>query len=206
MVYQLVHRVVAQASSALFHEHHELHSLPRQSCCNSSQFLAVSNAFVGNRSSRITTTSRRCLATEAPSEHVPSKDANINKIVEDISQLTLLQAADLVATLKSRLNIQEIAMPAAAPAAASSAAPADEPAAEQPAEKTIFNVKLESFDAASKPKVIREVKAMIPNLTLIDAKKLVESLPQTLKENIPKEDAEKLQKAFEALGAVVKLE
>ncbi|KAI3596694.1 60s ribosomal protein l7 l12 [Moniliophthora roreri] len=97
-------------------------------------------------------------------------------------------------------------MPAAAPAAASSAAPADEPAAEQPAEKTIFNVKLESFDAASKPKVIREVKAMIPNLTLIDAKKLVESLPQTLKENIPKEDAEKLQKAFEALGAVVKLE
>uniref|UniRef100_A0A0W0FKX1 Large ribosomal subunit protein bL12 C-terminal domain-containing protein n=1 Tax=Moniliophthora roreri TaxID=221103 RepID=A0A0W0FKX1_MONRR len=201
MVYQLVHRVVAQASSALFHEHHELHSLPRQSCCNSSQFLAVSNAFVGNRSSRITTTSRRCLATEAPSEHVPSKDANINKIVEDISQLTLLQAADL-----SRLNIQEIAMPAAAPAAASSAAPADEPAAEQPAEKTIFNVKLESFDAASKPKVIREVKAMIPNLTLIDAKKLVESLPQTLKENIPKEDAEKLQKAFEALGAVVKLE
>ncbi|KAK7060195.1 54S ribosomal protein L12, mitochondrial [Paramarasmius palmivorus] len=156
-------------------------------------------------SSRITTTSRRCLATEAPSEHIPSKDANINKIVDDISQLTLLQAADLVATLKSRLNIQEIAMPAAA-AAPAAAAPADEPAAEKPAEKTIFNVKLESFDAAAKPKIIREVKALVPNLTLIDAKKLVESLPQTLKENLPKEDAEKLQKTFEALGAVVKLD
>ena len=61
-------------------------------------------------------------------------------------------------------------MPAAsAPVAA--AAPADEPAAaEKPAEKTVFNVKLESFDAAAKAKVIREVKAMIPNLTLIDVR------------------------------------
>ncbi|KAK1226040.1 54S ribosomal protein L12, mitochondrial [Marasmius sp. AFHP31] len=165
------------------------------------------------RSSRIASSSRR-LATAAPSSaqtDAPpppstSKDANINRIVDDIAGLTLLQAADLVSVLKSRLNIQEIAMPAAsAPAAA--AAPADEPAAaEKPAEKTIFNVKLESFDTASKAKVIREVKAMIPNLTLIDAKKFVESLPQTLKENLPKEDAEKMQKTFEALGAVVKLD
>ncbi|KAJ8086188.1 54S ribosomal protein L12, mitochondrial [Marasmius tenuissimus] len=166
------------------------------------------------RSSRIASSSRRLATaasssaqTDAPPPPSTSKDANINRIVDDIAGLTLLQAADLVSVLKSRLNIQEIAMPAASAAPAAAAAPADEPAAaEKPAEKTIFNVKLESFDAASKAKVIREVKAMIPNLTLIDAKKFVESLPQTLKENLPKEDAEKMQKTFEALGAVVKLD
>jgi len=97
-------------------------------------------------------------------------------------------------------------MPAAtaAPAATSAAAePAEE---EKPKEKTIFNVKLESFDAGSKPKVIKEVKAMVPNLTLIEAKKFVESLPRVLKENLPKEDAEKLKKVFEGLGAMVTLE
>lgn len=92
----------------------------------------------------------------------------------------------------------------AAPAAA--AAPSDEPVAEKPKEKTIFNVLLESFDAGAKPKIIREVKALVPNLTLIDAKKFVESLPKTLKENLSKEDAEKLKKTFTDLGAVVKLD
>lgn len=88
---------------------------------------------------------------------------------------------------------------------------------------------MESFDAGAKPKVIREVKAMVPNLSLIEvkftlllsiaifilqrsdtlliqAKKFVESLPKILKENLSKADAEKLQKTFEAIGAVVKLE
>lgn len=126
--------------------------------------------------------------------------------MDDISGLTLLQAADLVTHLKSRLNIKEIAMPTAAAAPVAAAAPSDEPAAEKPKEKTIFNVQLESFEAGAKPKIIREVKALVPNLTLIDAKKFVESLPKVLKENLPKEEAEKLKKTFEALGAVVKLD
>jgi large subunit ribosomal protein L7/L12 len=85
-------------------------------------------------------------------------------------------------------------------------------------------VKLESFDAGSKPKIIKEVKALVPNLTLIEvclsfffvsfswlsrrvqAKKFVESLPKVLKEGIPKEDAEKIKKAFEAHGAIVLLD
>ncbi|KAJ8523038.1 hypothetical protein ONZ45_g488 [Pleurotus djamor] len=136
----------------------------------------------------------------------PSSDPTINRIVDDISGLTLLQAADLVTLLKSRLNIQEIAMPAAAPSAPAAAAAEEAPVEEKPKEKTVFNVKLESFDAGAKPKIIREVKALVPNLTLIDAKKFVESVPQLLKENLPKEDAEKLKVAFEKLGAVVKLE
>jgi len=154
----------------------------------------------------------RCLVTEAASSSSaasspsPPSDPKIGRIVDDISGLTLLQAADLVTLLKSRLNIQEIAMPAAS-GPAPAAAPVEEAAVEEkPKEKTIFNVKLESFDAAAKPKIIREVKAMIPNLTLIDAKKFVESVPKVLKENMPKEDADKLKTAFEALGAVVVLE
>jgi len=135
-------------------------------------------------------------------------DPKIGRIVDDISGLTLLQAADLVTLLKSRLNIQEIAMPSAAVAAGSAAAtaPAEEVEEEKPKEKTIFNVMLESFEAGAKPKIIREVKALVPNLTLIDAKKFVESLPKVLKENQSKEDAEKMKATFEALGAVVKLE
>lgn len=147
-------------------------------------------------------TSPRALQAAAAAK--PASET-IDRIVDDISKLTLLQAADLVTALKDRLNIQEIAMPsAAAPAAAAPAA--EETVKEEPKEKTIFNVKLESFDAAAKPKIIREVKAIVPNLTLIDAKKFVEGVPKILKENVTKEDAEKLQKAFEALGAVVKLE
>lgn len=78
--------------------------------------------------------------------------------------------------------------------------------AAKPKEKTIFNVRLESFDAGAKPKIIKEVKAIVPNLTLIEAKKFVESLPKVLKEGIPKEDAEKIKKAFEAHGALVILD
>jgi len=111
----------------------------------------------------------------------------------------------LVASLKSRLNIQEIAMPAAA--AAPAAAPAEEAAEEEkPKEKTIFTAKLMKFEATSKPKIIKEVKSILPNLNLMEAKKFVESAPQTLKENLSKEDAEKLKAAFEALGATIVLE
>ncbi|KAF8075990.1 ribosomal protein L7/L12 C-terminal domain-containing protein [Lyophyllum atratum] len=175
---------------------------------------ALSRRTTFTYSSRIATTSR-CLATatEAAKSTPPpppvqkSNDATVSRIVDDISGLTLLQASDLVTQLKSRLNIQEIAMPAAAhQRLLPQLLQTNLCRQEKPKEKTIFNVKLESFDAGAKPKIIREVKALVPNLTLMDAKKFVESLPKFLKENLPKEDAEKLQKTFEALGAVVKLE
>ncbi|KAF9481977.1 ClpS-like protein [Pholiota conissans] len=157
----------------------------------------------------LATATEAAKSTPPPPPAAATSDPRITRIVDDISSLTLLQASDLVSLLKTRLNITEVAMPAAAPSAApaqAAAAASDEPAAEKPKEKTVFNVKLESFDAGAKPKVIREVKALVPNLTLMDAKKFVESLPKVLKENLSKEDAEKLQKAFESIGAVVKLE
>ncbi|KAJ9111633.1 hypothetical protein QFC19_000989 [Naganishia cerealis] len=132
----------------------------------------------------------------------------LSTIVDSISGLTLLEVSELVQALKTRLNITEVAMPAAsaAPAAGGAAPAAEAPAEEKPKEKTIFTVKLEKFDAAAKAKIIREVKAIMPNMNLVEAKKFVESVPQTLKENLPKDEAEKLKKTLEALGATVALE
>jgi large subunit ribosomal protein L7/L12 len=72
-------------------------------------------------------------------------------------------------------------------------------------EKTMFNVKLVKFDAAAKPKIIKEVKAML-GLSLVDSKKFVESAPKMLKEGLAKEEAEKIQKVLKDLGAEVALE
>ena len=98
---------------------------------------------------------------------------------------------------------------AAGPASGSAvaAAPAEEAEEAAPAkeEKTLFNLKLESFDAASKPKVIKEIKAML-GLSLVDSKKFVESVPKTMKEGVPKEDAEKIVETLKALGATVIME
>lgn len=96
-------------------------------------------------------------------------------------------------------------MPVAMPTAGSGAAPAAAAEEEKPAEKTEFNVKIDKVDAAAKAKVIREVKNLA-GLNLVEAKKFVESVPKVLKESVPKEEAEKLKKALEAVGATVNLE
>ncbi len=91
-----------------------------------------------------------------------------------------------------------------APAASAAPAEEDEPAPKAE-EKTLFNLKLVSFEAASKPKVIKEVKALL-GLSLVDSKKFVESAPKLMKESVPKVDAEKIMETMKALGAVVAME
>ncbi|EEP78421.1 hypothetical protein UREG_03267 [Uncinocarpus reesii 1704] len=149
---------------------------------------------------------RRWESTEAAATPANPK---ITQIVDQISQLTLLETADLVSSLKSRLNIPDLpvggfAMPAGGAAPGAAAAEEDEPA---PAaqEKTLFNLKLESFDAASKAKVIKEVKSML-GLSLVESKKFVESVPKVMKESVPKEEAEKIVETLKALGAKAVLE
>ncbi len=106
---------------------------------------------------------------------------------------------------QTKLNIQEIAAPSASAAPAATQAAAEAKPTEVVEEKTIFNLRLESFEAASKAKIIREVKAML-GLNLVDAKKFVESAPKVLKEGVTKDDAEKIKKALEAAGAKVSLD
>lgn len=132
-------------------------------------------------------------------------DPKITAIVDQISALNLLETSTLITELKTRLNIPDIAFPAAgAPAPAAAPAEEAEPK-EEVQEKTIFNVKLESFDAKTKAKIIKEVKGLL-DLSLVESKKFVEAAPKVLKENVTKEDAEKIKKALEAVGAKVVLE
>ncbi|KAM6904570.1 large ribosomal subunit protein bL12m [Xenentodon cancila] len=141
----------------------------------------------------------------APKQYSPK----IQQLVSDIASLTLLEVSDLNELLKKTLNIQDVGMMAMG-AVAASAAPAAQASEEEDApakkEKTHFTVKLTELKAAEKVKLIKEVKNCIQGLNLVQAKKLVESLPQEIRANTSKEEAEKLKAALEAAGGTVVLE
>jgi len=140
----------------------------------------------------------------APKQYSPK----IQQLVNDIASLTLLEVSDLNELLKKTLNIQDVGMmPMGTMAAAAPAAPAaEEEAAPVKKEKTHFTVKLTELNAADKVKLIKEVKNCIQGLNLVQAKKLVEALPQEIRANVSKEEAEKLKAALEAAGGTVVLE
>ncbi|KAK3082382.1 hypothetical protein LTS18_004294 [Coniosporium uncinatum] len=181
-------------------------------CCARALKSSTTNPIARTSCSALTrhTTSRRWQSTDVAAA---SSNPKISGIVDQISQLTLLETADLVSTLKSRLNIPDMPMggfmaaPGSAPAtgAAPAAAVEEEEAAPAAQEKTLFNLKLQSFDAGAKPKVIKEVKSLL-GLSLVDSKKFVESAPKLMKEGVPKEEGEKIVKTLKDLGAVVIME
>lgn len=141
----------------------------------------------------------------APKQYSPK----IQQLVNDIASLTLLEVSDLNELLKKTLNIQDVGMmPMGAVAGAVSPAAQATEEDEAPAkkEKTHFTVKLTELKAAEKVKLIKEVKNCIQGLNLVQAKKLVESLPQEIRANVSKEEAEKLKAALEAAGGTVVLE
>ncbi|EGG04133.1 uncharacterized protein MELLADRAFT_37607, partial [Melampsora larici-populina 98AG31] len=139
----------------------------------------------------------------------PEFSNKIEEIVKSISQLTLIEASELVDALKTRLNITEIAAPISHSVNESKpieSQPSTPIEAEKPKEKTTFNLTLTKIDATQKAKVIKEVKTIMPNMNLVEAKKFVESLPKVLKENGSKEEIEKLKKTLESIGATVQLD
>ncbi len=123
--------------------------------------------------------------------------ADLAKIVDDLSNLTVLEAAELSKMLEEKWGVSAAA-PVAVAAAAGGAAPAE--AAE---EKTDFDVVLTDA-GAQKINVIKEVRA-ITGLGLKEAKDLVEGAPKTVKEAAPKAEAEEIKKKLEAAGAKVEL-
>ncbi|KAM9879045.1 hypothetical protein VDGL01_06887 [Verticillium dahliae] len=192
-----------------------------RSCARQLRTASSLRASASSFQTRTPATARRHNSTEA----APAANPKIETIVDQISKLTLLETADLVSTLKvcthetagphwpralSRLNIPDLpvggfaAGPAAAAPAAAAAEEADEPAPAA-AEKSVFNVKLMAFDAGSKPKVIKEIKNLL-GLSLVDSKKFVESAPKLMKENVPKDEAEKMIATLKELGATVEME
>jgi large subunit ribosomal protein L7/L12 len=123
--------------------------------------------------------------------------ADINALVDQLSELTVLEAADLAKALEEKWGVSAAAAVAAAPAGGgAAAAPAEE-------EKTEFDVILVN-DGGKKINVIKEVRA-ITQLGLGEAKALVEGAPKADKEGIAKAEAEELKKRLEEAGATVEL-
>lgn len=121
--------------------------------------------------------------------------ADLNKIVEDLSSLTILEASELTKLLEDQWGVS-----AAAPVAVAGVAAAGGDA-QQEAEKVEFDVILTSA-GAKKINVIKEVRA-ITGLGLKEAKDLVESAPKAVKESVSKDEAEEIKKKLEGAGASV---
>ena len=93
----------------------------------------------------------------------------------------------------------------AAPAPAAPAPVEEEEAAPAPQEKTLFTLTLKSFEPASKPKIIKEIKSML-GLSLVDSKKFVESAPKQMREGVPKDESEKIIETLKGLGGIVTMD
>lgn len=123
--------------------------------------------------------------------------ADIAKIVDDLSALTVLEAAELAKALEDKWGVSAAAAVAVAAAPAGAAAPAAE-------EKTEFNVILAAV-GDKKIEVIKEVRG-ITGLGLKEAKDLVEAAPKPVKEGVAKDEADKIKAALEKVGAKVELQ
>ncbi len=128
--------------------------------------------------------------------------AKTDEILDSLKSLSLLEASELVKQIEEAFGVSAAASAGVVMAAPGAAAGGDGDAAAE--EKTEFEVVLESFDASSKIKVLKEVRNAT-GLGLGEAKALVEAAPKTIKEGASKEDAEALKKAIEAVGGKVTL-
>ncbi len=121
--------------------------------------------------------------------------AKLEKIVEDLSALTVMEAAELSKLLEEKWGVSAAAPVAVAAVAGAAAAPAEE--------KTEFDVILADA-GANKINVIKEVRG-ITGLGLVEAKALVESAPKAVKEGVSKDEAQKMKEVLEKAGAKVEL-
>ena len=124
--------------------------------------------------------------------------SDLAKIVDELSTLTVMEAAELSKLLEEKWGVS-----AAAPVAVAAAGPAAAGDAGS-VEKTEFNVILKSF-GDNKINVIKEVRA-ITGLGLKEAKELVEGAPKALKESVSKDEAEEIKKKLEAAGATIQVD
>ncbi len=122
---------------------------------------------------------------------------DIQNLIEEIKAMTVLELNNLVKALE-----EEFGVSAAAPVAVA-AAPAGAPAA-QAEEKTEFTVVLKGYDAAAKLKIVKAVKEAT-GLALGEAKALVDAAPKAIKENISKEECDKLVAALKEVGAEIEI-
>ncbi|CRK86356.1 CLUMA_CG000067, isoform A [Clunio marinus] len=131
----------------------------------------------------------------------------LDSIVNQISALNILEVSELSTLLKKKLNIPDTAMmPMGFAQAAPSAAGEDDEEAAPKKVQTAFKVKIIKFDTTQKVALIKEVKNLFDGMNLVQAKKFVESAPTILKEDVTKEEAEKLKEALTKVGAEIEIE
>ena len=127
--------------------------------------------------------------------------SKLEKLVEDLSTLTVLEAAELSKLLEEKWGVSAAAPVAVAAAGGGGAAAADAAPAE---EQTEFTVVL-TAGGDKKINVIKEVRGVRPDLGLKEAKDLVEAAPANVKENVSKQEAEEIKKKLEEAGATVQI-
>jgi large subunit ribosomal protein L7/L12 len=128
------------------------------------------------------------------------KMADTNKLVEQLSSLSVLEIAGLVKQLEEKWGVSAAAPVAVSAAPTGGGAAAGAPAAAE--EKTTFDVILKEM-GANKIGVIKEIRSAVPWLGLAEAKALVEGAPKTIKEGVTKQEADEIKKKVEAAGAKV---
>uniref|UniRef100_A0A182JYG7 Uncharacterized protein n=1 Tax=Anopheles christyi TaxID=43041 RepID=A0A182JYG7_9DIPT len=170
----------------------------------------ITTSAVRNAEAAVASVGSEKLTIPVPEGMDKPADPKLVSIVDSIAKLNLLEVSELSTLLKRKLNLPDTAMMPAGFGAFAGAAPAAAAAEEEEAApkvvKTTFKVKLVKFDEKQKVALIKEVKNLLEGMNLVQAKKFVESAPTVVKEDIPKEEAEKLKDAFTKVGAVIEIE
>jgi len=133
-----------------------------------------------------------------------NKMADTDKLVEQLSGLSVLEIAGLVKQLEEKWGVSAAAPVAVAAGPAAGGAPGGGAAAAPAEEKSAYEVILKEM-GANKIGVIKEVRGAVPGLGLAEAKALVEGAPKTIKEGVTKAEAEEIKKKIEAAGAKVEI-
>lgn len=144
-------------------------------------------------------------ATPSPSVSTssePEVSSKIDQIANQITSLNLIEVAQLSDLLKKRLNLPDAPM---MPMGGFGAPKAEEEDVEPQVVQTAFTVKLTGFDNKQKVALIKEMKTILPDCNLVQAKKFVESAPAIVKSDLPKDEAEKLKEAIAKVGGTVEI-
>ncbi|KAL8223389.1 hypothetical protein R6Q57_018864 [Mikania cordata] len=149
-------------------------------------------------------------ATFDPTEHRSPPTERVWRLVDEMSSLTLVEVAELSSIMMKKMGMKEppvVAVMRPGAAGLAGVVTKSQTAAKEEAkpEKSVFDLKLDSFEAASKIKIIKEVRSFT-DLGLKEAKDLVEKAPVVFKKAVTKEEAEQIIKKMESVGAKVVME
>ncbi|XP_043489706.1 39S ribosomal protein L12, mitochondrial [Polistes fuscatus] len=128
--------------------------------------------------------------------------AKLDQIAKDIISLNLIEVMELSNLLKKRLNLPDAPV---MPVGGFAPAPKQEEEEAPKAVKTSFTVKLLKFDEKQKVPLIKEIKNLLPNTNLVQAKKFIESIPVVVMADISKEEADKLKETISKVGGEVEI-